>query len=153
RSRFPENLNGSDFTPQLLACVPAGTRVFLYGAREPVVRMAAQVLEARFPIVVAGWRDGYHRDTAEIARDINEAKADLVLVALGNPIQEKWIAKFRPIITAPVLIAVGGYFDFAANQVPRAPLWIRKLRAEWLYRLSCEPRRLWRRYTIGVASF
>ena len=152
-SPFPENLNGSDFTPELLARLPLGTRVFLYGAQRSVVERAAKVLEARFPIVVAGWGDGFTQGGASVACDINEAKAEVVLVALGNPFQEKWIAEFAPIVTAPVLMAVGAYFDFAASQVPRAPRWIRNIRLEWVYRLSREPRRLWKRYTLGVMGF
>jgi alpha-1,3-mannosyltransferase len=151
-SKFPENLNGTDFTPALLASVPKATRVFLYGARPEVVRAAARLIEARFGVQVCGFRDGYGSEHT-VAGEINASGADLVLVALGNPRQEDWIARNRGAISAPLVVAIGAWFDFLTGAVPRAPVWIQRLHLEWAYRLGHEPRRLARRYTIDMVRF
>jgi exopolysaccharide biosynthesis WecB/TagA/CpsF family protein len=151
-ARFPENLNGTDFTPALLAALPEGTRVFLYGARPDVVQRAAALLPALYAINVCGARDGYVQD--DVAEAVERSQAQVVLVALGNPLQERWMATNARHLGATLLIGVGAYFDFVSGSVARAPAWVRGIRCEWLYRLLHEPRRLWRRYTVdGVAYF
>lgn len=149
---FPDNLNGTDFTPKLLAALPAGTRIFLYGARPPVVAGLAGRIAAERRLDVCGWRDGF-APALDLVENINAAKADVVLVALGNPLQELWIAKARHSVAAPLLLGVGAYFDFATGNVPRAPAFMRALRLEWLFRLTLEPGRLWKRYTVDTARF
>lgn len=152
--RFRENLNGTDFTPDFLARLPVNTRVFLYGARPDVVTRAAKVISSHFDVVVCGRHDGYTPGNEDdIVDEINTAGPDIVLVALGNPQQETWIARHRRDINAPLLMGVGAMFDFISGAVPRAPHWIRRLRLEWLYRLRHEPRRLFRRYTMDVVRF
>ncbi len=152
-SNFPENLNGTDLTPALLDALPSGTRVFLYGARPHVVaQLADRISVERSNIVVCGWRDGYSPSHA-LSDAINLSKADVVLVALGNPRQELWIGAARHAVSASLLLGVGAYFDFATGHVPRAPSLMRALRTEWLFRLALEPRRLWRRYTVDTARF
>jgi beta-1,4-glucosyltransferase len=150
-SRFPDNLNGTDFTGDLLAAVPSGTRVFLFGARPEVVARAAEVLCEKHPIQISGTCNGYISAgcTEALVRRINEARTDIVLVALGNPKQEQWILRHAAEVEAPLLMAVGAFLDFSAGVVPRAPHWVRTLRLEWLFRLMQEPSRLWRRYTVG----
>jgi exopolysaccharide biosynthesis WecB/TagA/CpsF family protein len=153
-ARFPENLNGTDFTPALLAALPEATRVFLYGARPEVVARAAERLAALYPVAICGALDGYVRDDGAVARAVERSRAQVVLVALGNPLQERWMAANARHLAAPLLIGVGAYFDFVSGSVSRAPAWVRSLRFEWLYRLAREPKRLWRRYTVdGVAYF
>lgn len=150
---FPENLNGTDFTPALLAALPAGTRVFLYGALPDVVARAAELLAAAYPIEVCGAVDGYVRDDAAVADAAARAHADVVLVGLGNPLQERWIAANAGRAGAPLVLGVGAYFDFVSGRVARAPAWVRGLRFEWMYRLALEPKRLWRRYTVDVVAY
>lgn len=152
RSRFPENLNGTDFMPQLLDALPDGTRIFLYGAQPHVVAAFAEQLTAERRLEVCGWCDGYTHSPS-LPETINTARADVVLVALGNPRQELWAAATRDAVSASLVLCVGAFFDFATGQVPRAPTFMRKLRLEWLFRLAIEPRRLWRRYTSEAARF
>lgn len=149
---FPENLNGTDFMPRLIDALPGGTRIFLYGARAHVVATLAGQLSAEGRLDVCGWCDGYTHSPS-LPDEINAARADVVLVALGNPRQELWTGAAREVVSAPLVIGVGAFFDFATGQVPRAPLLMRKLRMEWLFRLAMEPRRLWRRYTSDAAWF
>jgi N-acetylglucosaminyldiphosphoundecaprenol N-acetyl-beta-D-mannosaminyltransferase len=81
-----------------------------------------------------------------VAADIARTGADVVWVGIGVPKQEKWMARMRPRLQAPVLIGVGAAFDFHAGLVPQAPPALQRLGLEWLYRLWQEPHRLWRRY-------
>jgi exopolysaccharide biosynthesis WecB/TagA/CpsF family protein len=154
RSWFPDNLNGTDLIPALLAAAPPSTRVFLYGAKPEVVGEAAALVAERYGCVVSGAVDGFAGPAPDaVARQAMEARPDIVLVALGNPLQEEWIAAHAATIGAPLAIGVGALFDFLAGAVPRAPVLMRRLRLEWLYRWAQEPGRLRRRYTISMAQF
>ncbi len=150
---FPENLNGTDFTPALLSALPPDARVFLFGAREDVVEVCARVIPERFGANVVGYHHGYTHDFAAVADAINASGAHVVLVALGNPAQEVWIADYMHQTRATVYIGVGAYLDFLAEKFPRAPMWMRKLRLEFVYRLMQEPRRLAKRYTVDLVVF
>jgi N-acetylglucosaminyldiphosphoundecaprenol N-acetyl-beta-D-mannosaminyltransferase len=81
-----------------------------------------------------------------VVNEINGTEADVVWVGIGVPKQEKWMARMRDRLTAPVLVGVGAAFDFHAGLVPQAPAWLQEAGLEWAYRLAHEPRRLWRRY-------
>jgi exopolysaccharide biosynthesis WecB/TagA/CpsF family protein len=154
RHWFPDNLNGTDLLPALLKAAPPAVRVFLYGAKPEVVAKAAAVLAERHRCVICGSVDGFAVAPARlVAQQAAEAGADIVLVALGNPLQEDWIAAHAAATGAPLAIGVGALFDFLAGTVPRAPAPMRRLRLEWLYRWAHEPGRLRRRYTIGMARF
>ena len=78
--------------------------------------------------------------------------ARLVLVGMGHPLQELWTARHQAYIRAP-LLCVGAFFDFVAGKVPRAPGFMRSLRCEWIFRLAIEPRRLAKRYMVGIPAF
>ena len=151
--RFSDNLNGTDFIPEFLAALPKGTREFLYGSHRDIVGRAATIIAEQYPIIMCGHHDGYANKEEKVVREINARKADVVLIALGNPLQEAWIASHRSRISAPLLVGVGAMFDFVAGAVPRAPLWVRRLRIEWLFRFLQEPRRLGKRYTIEIIRF
>lgn len=155
RKKFPENLNGTDFIPQYLHSVSDKARVFLFGGKPGVALRAAQTLKTRFDVEVVGTLDGYEqaRDVRQVITDINTAQANILLVAMGNPAQEKWILDHRHELTASVLMGVGALLDFLAGDKPRAPKLVQKLRLEWLYRLSLEPGRLMRRYTLDIVTF
>lgn len=155
RCSFPENLNGTDFIPRYLHSVRENARVFLLGGKPEVATRAANTLKTEFGVEVVGTRDGYgqSRDAAEVVGAINAAQANVLLVAMGNPAQEKWILDHRQDLQASVLIGVGALLDFLAGDKPRAPRIVQKLRLEWLYRLSLEPARLLRRYTLDIAVF
>jgi exopolysaccharide biosynthesis WecB/TagA/CpsF family protein len=84
---------------------------------------------------------------------INKSGADILMVALGTPHQEEWIIKNKDEIDVPVIIAVGSGLDFLAGIKKRAPLWMQKIGLEWLYRMFQEPKRLWKRYLVGIPIF
>ncbi|HEX3141619.1 MAG TPA: WecB/TagA/CpsF family glycosyltransferase [Rhizobacter sp.] len=151
--RFQENLNGTDFIPRLLGGSPLPLRVFLFGARPEVVEEASHAIEARFGQEVVGVCSGYGVDDAAVCANIHAARPDVVLVALGNPLQERWILDHAKDLPPALYVGVGALFDFLAQRSVRAPVWVRRLRLEWLFRLAREPGRLWKRYTIDAVRF
>ena len=143
----PENVNGTDLFPLLSG------RVFLYGAAPGVAERAAENVRAKYPqMTVVGTADGFGDERAVIEA-VNRVRPDILLVAKGVPLQEKWIAAHLGELKCGCVIAVGGLLDFVSGRIPRAPLWMRRLGIEWLYRLKCEPVRMFRRYVIGNPLF
>lgn len=154
-SRFEYNLNGTDFTPDFLDSTENALRLYLLGAKAEVVAQAAEQIERRWPRhTVVGYRDGFFSESEApaIAAEIKAAKVDLVLVGMGSPRQENWIADNIPDV-APCGMAIGAWFDFVSQTIPRAPVFWRKARLEWVYRLMLEPKRLAKRYLIGNGVF
>jgi exopolysaccharide biosynthesis WecB/TagA/CpsF family protein len=155
-SAFPANLNGTDFVPALLTYMTRPKRVGLLGARPETLAKARQNFAAHSPwhefIAV---HDGFFDDSQSgaIAAEIERHKLDILLVAMGTPKQEKWIASHIRPDHARLVIGVGALFDFVAGEVPRAPYMVRRLRLEWLYRVAQEPRRLAGRYFVGGPLF
>ena len=152
-TRFHENLNGTDFIPRLLRGSPLPLKVFLYGARPEVALEASRVVEQRFGQQVVGLCSGYEPPSTDVCAQIRAAQPHVVLVALGNPLQERWILDNAAELPPALYVGVGALFDFLAQRAVRAPHWVRSLRLEWLFRLCHEPRRLWKRYTIDVVKF
>ncbi|WP_211461627.1 WecB/TagA/CpsF family glycosyltransferase [Collimonas silvisoli] len=156
REAFKENLNGTDFMPQLFSAARRPMRVFMLGGKPEVLKKSADHVSTALNQTVVGCCDGYHGMTANratLVESINRSQAQVVLVALGNPIQEEWILAHRQSLNANVVIGVGALFDFWSGDKPRAPLLVQRIRLEWLYRLCLEPRRLLRRYTIDIMTF
>lgn len=155
-SSFPANLNGTDFTPALLSAAQAPLRVGLVGGRPGIAQRAAARLSQEHPrhaFEVFG--DGFFssNEEAQILARLEADPPDILLVAFGNPLQERWISGTLCGRHCTVAAGVGAFFDFMAGEVARAPLAIRRMRLEWLYRLWLEPSRLWRRYVVGNALF
>ena len=154
-SRFPENLNGTDFTPYFFSQTARALRVFLLGGKPEVLQKAANHARHKLGQKIVGVRNGYEgmQDNDELVAAINRSRPDVVLVALGNPIQEQWILDNRHGLNAGIVIGVGALFDFWAGDKARAPGLVQRLRLEWFYRLCLEPRRLAGRYTIDIVRF
>ena len=156
-NKIRENVNGTDLFPRLCAALSgSGKRIFLLGAKPGVAEAVCDWIGRDYPdLVVAGCRHGYFSPEEEpaVIRHIAASRADLLLVAFGAPRQDLWIHRQLPELRVKVAVGVGGLFDFYSGQIPRAPLWIRTLGMEWLYRLSREPGRLWKRYLLGNAVF
>lgn len=152
---FKANLNGTDFTPYWFRQSARPLRVFLLGGRPQSVRKAAAYVSRELGQEVVGWRDGYAsmRNNADVIERINRSAAEVLLVALGNPLQEEWILRNRELLDAGVVAGVGALFDFWSGDKIRAPKFLRDMRMEWLFRLCQEPRRLLRRYTIDMPRF
>lgn len=152
--RFAANLNGTDFTPHLLKTMAEPHRLFLLGGRAGVAAKAGVAITALSGQAVVGTCDGYSAvASSQLCERINASGADIVLVAMGNPIQEAWIQQHMAELDATLFISVGALFDFMSGGVPRAPRWMQKARLEWFFRLCQEPRRMVRRYTVDIAEF
>jgi len=153
---FPANLNGTDFIPAFLARSRRPLRIGLLGGKPGVAHRAAKSLATRYPqhrIVFV--RNGYFaaEQEQEIVASIANEAPDVLLVAMGNPLQELFMHRNAQALNCKLVFGVGALLDFLSETVPRAPFWMRKARLEWLFRLKNEPRRLMRRYTLGAVTF
>lgn len=157
RNPLKENINGTDMFPFL--CQMAKNRnysIFLLGGKPGIAEAVEKRITDEFGVQVSGAHHGYFdhgHDSEKIINLINASHTDIVLVALGVPIQEKWIANHKDQLTAGAILGVGGLFDFYSGRTKRAPRWLREMGLEWSYRLLQEPGRLWRRYIIGNPLF
>ena len=120
-------------------------------ADEAVQKLTAAHPGHQFSVINDGYFDK-KREQAILER-LRTEQPDILLVAFGNPMQERWIAENLSADMAHVAIGVGALFDFVAHRVPRAPGLMRRLRIEWVYRLMLEPGRMWRRYVVGNPLF
>lgn len=158
---LPHRVAGSDLTPALCQrAAEEGRSMFFLGGAPGAANAAAEVLRRRHPklnIVGTFCPDyGFEKDErklAETVRVVREAKPDILLVGLGSPKQENWIAANKDACGAKLSIGVGVTFSFIAGHVKRAPRWMQRLGLEWLHRLMQEPGRLWRRYLIEDTAF
>lgn len=136
-----------------------GLRHFLYGATPDTLERLRAGLLHRFPDArIVGTHAPPFRaltasEEASVAEGINASGADVVWVGLSSPKQEYWMAQMRDRLAAGMLIGVGAAFDFHAGIKRQAPRFIQRSGFEWVFRLACEPRRLWRRYAVAVPSF
>ena len=148
KTPVPERVAGFDLTCALLESISrTGEGVFLFGAKPGVADTAKANMEAKYPgINVVGTRNGYFKpeDEAEIVKEINESGAKLLLVCLGAPKQEKWIAAHRSELGVNLCMGVGGTLDVFAGTAKRAPKIFIKLNLEWFYRLLKQPSRIGR---------
>jgi N-acetylglucosaminyldiphosphoundecaprenol N-acetyl-beta-D-mannosaminyltransferase len=137
-----------------------GTPMYLYGGRsEDALALLTRRLRERFPglQVAGGWSPPFRALTEEersqVVAKIDGSGAKVVWVGTGQPKQELWMSEMRPLLAAPLLVGVGAAFDFHAGIVSQAPSWMQRNGLEWVYRLSREPRRLWRRYASQNPRF
>ena len=153
-----ENVNGTDMLPFLCAsCCQNNYSLYLLGAKPGVVDKMKANLEDKYPgLKITGTQHGYFDRQSqgdEVIRQINESGADILLVAFGAPHQEKWILQHQHQLSPKILMGVGGLFDFYSGNIARAPVWMREIGIEWVYRLLQEPKRMWKRYIIGNPLF
>ncbi|MBE1298602.1 MAG: WecB/TagA/CpsF family glycosyltransferase [Alteromonadaceae bacterium] len=152
-----DNINGTDMLPQLCkACVKNNKSLYFLGAKPGIADIAASKLTKKYPgLRIVGAQHGYfdHDNSEEIVEHINESGADIVLVALGSPHQEKWCVNNQASLTCSSVLAVGGLFDYYADAIARAPLWMREMGLEWIWRLMQEPMTKFHRYVVGTPEF
>ena len=156
---LPERITGAEFVWDLARALVAHDRsIYWIGGAPGVAARALERLAAHAPgLRVAGAADGFFAKTgleSDAAIDrINAAAPDLLVVGMGTPIQEQWVARHRERIAAPVVWCIGAAADFLAGVQVRAPGFMAKHGLEWLYRLAREPRRMFGRYVIGNPLF
>jgi exopolysaccharide biosynthesis WecB/TagA/CpsF family protein len=155
--RLAANLNGTDLVPQLCArLAAAGHSVFLVGGKPGIAEAVADQLRRCYPkLRIVGTQHGYFPpdDEARVITEINASGANVVLAAMGVPLQETWLHRVGPRLAATMRIGIGGCFDFLSGSIPRAPVAMRRLGCEWVYRLYQEPLRMWQRYILGNPAF
>ena len=154
-----ERVSGMDFMPALLQQVgKLQGSIFLYGSTEEVLQNLQKKIQSGFPgVIVAGaisppFRKISEAEIADHINTINISGAHFVLVALGCPKQEKWMAVHYKKINA-LLLGVGGAFPVVAGLQKRSPVWMQKLALEWLFRLIQEPGRMFKRYLYTNTRF
>jgi exopolysaccharide biosynthesis WecB/TagA/CpsF family protein len=153
----PERVAGADLVPKLMTvCDEGGFSVFLLGGLDGAARDASRRIAQMHPgLIVAGWLEPPLTqvdlmDNDRIVSTINKSRADVLLVAFGNPKQELWIDQHRDALCVSLAIGVGSCFDLLAGRLSRAPLWMQAAGLEWVYRLCREPRRLAPRYAVDT---
>lgn len=155
---LPERIAGSDLIYAMAELADKhGYRMFFLGGDEGVAAEAAQRLQTMYPgMVIAGvesppFRPLMPHEEADLAVRIREACPDMLVVALGQPGGEKWIARWHMQMQVPVSVQLGGSFNFVTGRIRRSPGWIGAIGMEWAHRLWCEPRRLGPRYLKNLA--
>ena len=137
---------------------PQGS-VFWLGGTEAAVASAADAFERRYGILTAGCQHGFFdmspnsSESRAVVERINAAKPAILLVNMGMPLQERWLWANWDQLEPGVAVTAGALVDHAAGRVARPPRWVANLGLEWLVRLVREPRRLWRRYLLGLPIF
>jgi len=151
------NNNGTDMLPHLCKrCIESNQSLYLFGALPGVAEKAADKLINQFPgLNIAGTNHGYKKDNNDeaIITKINNSGCDVLLVAMGSPLQEQWLLKYRDQLKCKTALAVGGLFDFYSGSISRSPMWLREMGMEWVWRLIQEPRNKFHRYVIGTPLF
>ncbi|MHB8170287.1 MAG: WecB/TagA/CpsF family glycosyltransferase [Thermincolia bacterium] len=138
---LPQRVTGIDLVSRLFEeGSRRGIGFYFLGAAPGVAETAARNLSDKYPgLQVVGVHHGFFEESSAVVEQINEVKPHILLVALGMGKQERWVWERREELGVPVAIGVGGSFDVFAGNVQRAPVWMRRLGMEWLYRLLKEP--------------
>lgn len=154
---LPERVAGIDLMQELLELADKnGYPVYFIGAKKNIVSTMVQKLEKKYEnLQIAGYRDGYFKkdEWPQISKQINHSGAKLVFIGITSPIKEYFIDFLLKNESQAVLMGVGGSFDVLSGKIKRAPQWMQKFNLEWLYRVSQEPKRLFKRYFVGNTIF
>lgn len=127
-------------------------RVFFIGSRPEAVEKAMAVLRSRYPLLEISGTHGYFdpdgSENAEVVAHANSVGADILIVGMGMPRQERWLLQNRACLRSPVLLTCGACMDYVAGDQAIPPRWLGQVGLEWLFRLLADPRRMWRRYLV-----
>jgi exopolysaccharide biosynthesis WecB/TagA/CpsF family protein len=147
------NLNGTDLIPRLLAQFN-GRGIALFGTQNPSLERALNAVERQIAPRSACVSAHGFLPVADYVALAAAHRPALIVLGMGMPRQEEVAIALRGALAYPCLIVCGGaILDFLGGKTPRAPLWMRRVGLEWLFRLACEPRRLFQRYVVGNPLF
>jgi N-acetylglucosaminyldiphosphoundecaprenol N-acetyl-beta-D-mannosaminyltransferase len=152
---LPERVNILDFLDILLMQIEnKEITVYLLGGTKDIAQMTEDALKSK-GIKIVGSKAGFFTDTdtPEIIKDINILCPNILMVGMGVPKQEKWIARNLASLDVNLCWAVGAAFEWISGYRKRAPVWMIRCGMEWLHRLYQQPKRLWKRYLIGNPLF
>ncbi|MFW5790740.1 MAG: WecB/TagA/CpsF family glycosyltransferase [Bacillota bacterium] len=148
---FEERVAGFDLMEELIELASQKNySVYFLGGRPGVAEKAREKLLKNYSeLNICGCHHGYLNDKLEekVIGDINQQKPDLLLIGMGAPRQEYFIAEYKDRLNIKVALTVGGSFDVISGEKARAPVWVQKIYLEWLYRLLQEPSR-WQRILV-----
>ncbi|MFC4652861.1 WecB/TagA/CpsF family glycosyltransferase [Lactococcus nasutitermitis] len=131
-----------------------GYSVYFLGATEESIERMVSILKKNHPILkIAGYHNGYYKDSELIADEIKKANPDILFLGFSSPKKEIWIEKYQKKVNVPFIMGVGGSFDIYSGKTKRAPRIIQKIGMEWFYRFIQEPVRMYDRYIIGNTLF
>ncbi len=161
RTPLKERITGVDLVPKICEmAAQEGFSVFFCGGEEGVADETAKTLQSRFPnLQVAGtYCPPYKFETnpeeeARTIHAIQAAKPDILFLAFGAPRQEKWICKRKQELNVPIMVGVGGAFNFITGREKRAPAWLQNMGMEGIYRLVQRPRTVWKRIVVNAPYF
>lgn len=145
------NLNGTDFIPKLLEAISSGKKIVIFGTKKNIIETAIPKIE-QYGGQVVTYEDGFQSEQSYI-EIVKQQEADIYILAMGMPKQEKVALEIRDSITSGIIICGGAIVDFLGGKVRRAPDIFIKLKLEWAYRLAIEPKRMFKRYVIGNFVF
>jgi N-acetylglucosaminyldiphosphoundecaprenol N-acetyl-beta-D-mannosaminyltransferase len=158
-----EKISGSDLLPAFYNHHKQNEniRIFLLGAKQGIATQAEQRINCKIGrnIIVGSYSPSFGFENnalecQEIVKMINNSGATVLVIGVGAPKQEKWIYKYKEQLqNVKIFMALGATIDFEAGNMKRAPKWISQVGLEWLFRLLCEPKRLWKRYLIEDIPF
>ena len=161
--RIQEKVSGSDIVPAYCAyhANNPAVRVFLLGAAPGIAQKALENINARAgrEVVIGAHSPSMkfvndEQEIADVIRLINDSGATCLIIGLGAPKQEIWITQYRHAMPkVKVYMGVGATIDYEAGAVKRAPRWMTRIGLEWLYRITTEPLRYWRRYLRDMEYF
>ena len=152
---FLEDLNGTDLFPLFLKKLErTGHKIFLLGGSDDALNGTIEHIKKNYvEISISGYNNGYvePKEEERIVEKINDSQADILLISMGFPLQEKFVFKYRDKLNLILIWNLGGLFDIISGLKPRAPLLMRNFRLEWLYRFMREPVRMFHRNTVAAA--
>lgn len=155
--RLPQRLTGADIIDSFCARAASdGVRLFLLGGAAGIADRAAAILRDRYPgLPIVGTHHGFcdAEASTHVVAQANRSGAEVLLVGMGTPTQELWVAEHRAEIMAPVVWTVGALLDFVVGVQRRGPRWLTDNHMEWLWRLGTDPHRLASRYIVGNPLF
>lgn len=151
KNALPERITGSDFYPLLAEeCVRRNWKVYFFGHRfENLMKIPAKNPK----LEIAGISEGYDFNCNDVIGKINESGADILIIGLSFPLQEKWIAENRSFLKCKVILAVGDGIRIFSGEKRRGPEMLRKLGLEWFARLMMNPVKEFDRYVVGNLKF
>ena len=132
---------------------------FFFGSSESTLLKLKEVIELKYPgtrivgMLAPPFKPINEWDNKRFAQLINDAKPDFIWVGLGAPKQERWMFDNYKKLNKGIMFGIGAGFDYLAGNTKHAPQWMKNLALEWLYRLSQEPKRLWKRYLTTIPQF
>lgn len=146
-----ENLNGTDLIPRILER-HKDSRIAIWGSSEATLDHLGRRLAGEGYKHLVSFEHGFHDDAFYVEK-FRALRPDIVVLCMGMPRQERLSAQLAAQGGAGLIISAGGWANFYSGQARRAPLWVRRLKLEWLHRLAREPLRLGRRYTVDIVAY